>query len=111
MICYIDKIDTDNRINWRCQVWDRSSSAEEDSFKEVYKEYIGKDFPQIKIINRTVVGRCDFIEEMNRLTKSLNELALYSKDKRIKEYKYILRNFIGDISCKHYIFDVIREGE
>lgn len=111
MICYINKIDTDNRINWRCQVWDRNSSAEENSFKEVYKEYIGEDFPQIKIINRTVVGRCDFIEEINRLTKNLNELALYSKDKRIKEHKCILRNFIGDISCNHYIFDVIRESE
>lgn len=111
MICYIDEINTNNRINWRCQVWDRKSSVEENSFKEMYKEYIGEDFPQIKIIDRTIVERCDFIEEMNRLTKNLNELALYSKDKRIKEHKYILRNFIGDISCNHYIFDVIREGE
>ena len=54
MICYIDKIDTDNRINWRCQVWDRCSSAEENSFKKVYKEYIGEDFPQIKIIRNFV---------------------------------------------------------
>jgi hypothetical protein len=111
MICYIDKIDTDNRINWRCQVWDRCSSKEEDSFKKMYKEYIGEDFPRIKIINRTVVERGDFIEKMNKLTKNLNELTLYSKDKRIKEHKCILRNFIGDISCNHYIFDVIREGE
>lgn len=111
MICYIDKIDTDNRINWRCQVWDRCSSKEEDSFKKMYKEYIGEDFPRIKIINRIVVERGDFIEKMNKLTKNLNELTLYSKDKRIKEHKCILRNFIGDISCNHYIFDVIREGE
>lgn len=111
MICYIDEINTDNRINWRCQVWDRSSSAEEDSFKEMYKEYIGEGFPQIKIINRTVVERRNFIKEMNKLTKNLNELMLYSKDKRVKEHIYVLRNFIGDISCKHYIFDVIKESE
>lgn len=111
MICYIDKIDTDNRINWRCQVWDRCSSKEEDSFKKVYKEYIGEDFPQIKITDRIVIERRDFIEDMNRLTKDLNELMLYSKDKRVKEHKCILRNFIGDISCNHYIFDVIRGGE
>lgn len=111
MIYYIDKINTDNKINWECQVWDKRSSAEESSFKKIYKEYIGEDFPQIKMIDRTIVERRDFIEEMNKLTKSLNELTLYSKDKRIKGHGYILRNFIGDISCNHYIFDVIKEGE
>lgn len=111
MICYIDEINIDNRINWRCRVWDRNHSMEEDSFKKMYKGYTGEDFPQIKIINRTIVEGHNFIEEMNKLTKNLNELMLYSKDKRVKEYKYVLRNFIGDISCKHYMFDVIKEGE
>ena len=40
MIYYIDKINTDNKINWECQVWDKRSSAEENSFKKIYKEWI-----------------------------------------------------------------------
>ena len=56
MICFIERINPlNNEIGWKCKVWAEEEHNEEKCFRKTYEEYIGKEFPTIKISNKKVI--------------------------------------------------------
>lgn len=110
MIYYIDDINSSNWITWRCKIWDLEEEAESNVFLKLYKEYTDKEFPVIKTKGKHILFEYDFKAITKELLEELKVLRLYRKDKRIDNLLYLINSFIGDIECKHYVFNIIEEG-
>ena len=74
-------------------------------------EYTDKEFPIIKTKGKHILFEYDFKAITKELLEELKVLRLYRKDKRIDNLLYLINSFIGDIECKHYVFNIIEEGD